>query len=339
MRTSLLSIILVSMMVFLSSCGNNNKKKIENNDNNLPKLDLSKVPQFNEDSAYYYVKKQTDFGPRVTNAPANVKCAKYLAAELKKYTDEVIVQEAKVRAYNGTVLNSRNIIGVFNPKATFRILLCSHWDSRPYADWDEDKTKHRTAIDGANDGASGVGVLMEVARHLKAKNPNIGIDIIFFDAEDYGPPQDDREDYSEDSWGLGTQYWAKNPHKEGYKANYGILLDMVAVPNATFKKEGFSMQYASDIVNKVWGLAAQLGYSSTFVDREANRITDDHYFINKIANIPTIDIIHLDDNTNTGFYKYWHTTKDNIENIDKNTLKVIGQTLLTLIYTENQNPA
>ncbi len=338
MRKSLLGVLIVSIALMLFSCGNNNKKKQEKVEDNKPQIDLSKVPQFNEDTAFYYVKKQVDFGPRVTNTPASAKCAKFLTAELKKFTDEVIVQEAKVRAYNGTVLNSRNIIAVFNPKATYRILLCSHWDSRPYADWDEDKANRRKAIDGANDGASGVGVLLEIARQMKAKAPGVGVDIMFFDAEDYGPPQDDRDDYSEESWGLGTQYWAKNPHKQGYKANYGILLDMVAVPDATFKKEGFSMKYASDIVNKVWNIGATLGYSSTFVDRDANAITDDHYFINKIANIPTIDIIHLDDNTNTGFYKYWHTTKDNLENIDKNSLKIVGQTLLTLIYTENVNP-
>jgi hypothetical protein len=334
MRTFLFIILVAFSFVLLFSCGNNNKKPIENNNINKRTLDLSKVPQFNEDSAFNYVKKQTDFGPRVSNSQANTKCAKYLVSELKRYSDDVILQEAKVRAYDGTVLNCKNIIAVFNPKSTFRILLCSHWDSRPYADWDEDKANHRKPIDGANDGASGVGVLMEIARQIKAKSPQVGIDIVFFDAEDYGPPQDDRKDYSEESWGLGAQYWSKNPHKAGYKANYGILLDMVGVPNATFKKEGFSMQYASDIVSKVWGIAAQLGYSNVFVDRESNPITDDHYFVNKYANLPTINIIHSDDNTSTGFYKYWHTTKDNIENVDKNSLKIVGQNLLTLIYTE-----
>jgi Zn-dependent M28 family amino/carboxypeptidase len=338
MRKFLISAFVVSIALILFSCGNNNKKKIETKDNDKPQLDLSKVPQFNEDTAFFYVKKQTDFGPRVTNSQASIKCADFMASELKKFADEVIVQKAKLRAYNGTILNSRNIIAVFNPKASYRILLCSHWDSRPYADWDEDKANHRKAIDGANDGASGVGVLFEIARQLKLKSPQLGVDIVLFDAEDYGPPQDDRGDYNEESWGLGSQYWAKNPHKQGYKANYGILLDMVGVPNPQFKKEGFSMQYASDIVNKVWGIAAQLGYSGVFIDRESNPITDDHYFVNKYSGIPTINIIHNDDNTNTGFYKHWHTMKDNIENVDKNSLKIVGQTLLTIIYTENVNP-
>ncbi|HNW88937.1 MAG TPA: M28 family peptidase [Bacteroidales bacterium] len=320
---------------FLISCNNSNKKTTgDNTDNKLSGPKVS-VPDFNEDSAFFYVKSQTDFGPRVTNSEAHGKCAAWLEQTLKKYTKDVFIQQARVRAYNGTSLNMKNIIASFNPDAPGRIMLCSHWDSRPYADWDEDESKHRTPIDGANDGASGVGVLMEIARIVSLNKINIGLDIIFFDAEDYGEPQWDKNVYNEDTWGLGSQYWSKNPHVPNYKPRYGILLDMVGVNNANFTKEGISMQYAADVVNIVWNAASRIGYGQFFSGEQTDPITDDHYYINKLSGIPTIDIIHRESQTKSGFYKYWHTTKDNIENVDKNSLKAVGQTLLTVIYEES----
>jgi len=325
----------VIISLILVSCNNSNKKPVADDKANKATGAKVTVPVFNEDSAYTFVKIQTDFGPRVTNTEAHGKCAVWLEQKMKSYTNNVTVQKAKVRAYNGTTLNMKNIIASFNPDAPGRIMLCSHWDSRPYADWDEDKSKNRTPIDGANDGASGVGVLMEIARIISTNKINIGLDIIFFDAEDYGEPQDDNKKYDEDNWGLGSQYWAKNPHVHGYTAHYGILLDMVGVENANFTKEGFSMEYAPDVMNKVWDAASRIGYSGNFSNTQTNPITDDHYYVNKIIGIPTIDIIHYDSQTSSGFYKYWHTTKDNLENVDKKSLKAVGQTLLTVIYEES----
>ncbi|HOY32326.1 MAG TPA: M28 family peptidase [Bacteroidales bacterium] len=331
-----LKLFFVFLMVcsIFSSCGNSKKKTADEKTIKTlgPKV---QVPVFNEDSAYLFVKTQTDFGPRVPNTEAHSRCAVWLEQILKSYTTEVMVQKGKVRAYNGSLLNMKNIIASFNVDAPGRIMLCSHWDSRPYADWDEDEAMRRTPIDGANDGASGVGVLIEVARILSLNKTNLGVDIIFFDAEDYGEPQDDNAEYKEDNWGLGSQFWAKNPHVPGYKAKYGILLDMVGVTNANFTKEGFSMEYAPDVVNKVWDAASRIGYGGHFSNEQTNPITDDHYYINKISGIPTIDIIHHDMQTNSGFYKYWHTTNDNLENVDKNSLKAVGQTILTVIYEES----
>ena len=326
--------ITVVCVVMFSSCGNSNKPDTNSKEQKNSGAKVS-VPAFNADSAFYFVKKQTDFGPRVTNTSAHEQCATWLENKLKSYSATVTIQKAKVRAYNGTLLNMKNIIASFNNEAPGRIMLCSHWDSRPYADWDEDKTKHRTPIDGANDGASGVGILLEIARIISTNKINIGLDIILFDAEDYGEPQDDNREYKEENWGLGSQYWAKNPHIPGYKARYGILLDMVGVENANFTKEGFSMEYAPDVVNKVWDAASRIGYSQNFSNEQTNPITDDHYYVNKLSGIPTIDIIHHDAQTSSGFYKYWHTTNDNIANVDKNALKAVGQTLLTVIYEES----
>jgi len=324
-----------ALCTLVFACNNPDKNKAENKNTGQSKGATVNVPSFNEDSAFLFVSRQTDFGPRVPNTAAHANCALWLEETLKKYTGNVVVQQAKVRAYNGVLLNMKNIIASFNPGTPGRVILCAHWDSRPYADWDEDESKHRTPIDGANDGASGVGVLLEVARIISTHKLNTGVDIILFDTEDYGEPQDDNNEYREDNWGLGSQYWSKNPHVPNYKANYGILLDMVGVENANFTKEGFSMQYAPDVVNKVWEAASRLGYGNYFSAEQTAPITDDHYYINKISGIPTIDIIHHDSQTRSGFYKFWHTTGDNIGNVNKNALKAVGQTLLTVLYEES----
>lgn len=293
------------------------------------------VPEFNADSAYLFVQRQVEFGPRVPNTPAHRECAAYLAGKLRQYTPNVVEQQGRVRAYDGTVLNFNNIIASFQPEAKTRILLCAHWDSRPYADHDPDPNFHRTPIDGANDGASGVGVLLEIARHLNFSPTRIGVDIIFFDAEDYGPPEDTQTQGGNEEWGLGSQYWSNNPHIPGYNARFGILLDMVGASDARFPMEGFSKYYAPDILRKVWDKAHQIGFGNYFLFTDGSFINDDHYYINHIRRIPTIDIIHLDPTSSNGtFFEYWHTMEDTLDKIEPYTLKVVGQTVLEVIYTE-----
>lgn len=290
------------------------------------------VPDFNADSAYMYVANQVAFGPRVPNTPAHKACGDYMAAELKRFGAKVYEQEMVLTAYDNTSLQARNVIGSFNPDSSKRILLFAHWDSRPYSDHDADPANHRKPLDGADDGASGVGALLEIARQIGQQDPGVGIDIIFFDAEDYGTPTF-VDDYKEDTWCLGTQFWAKNPHVPNYKAEYGILLDMVGAKNAAFFKEQTSMRYAARIVDLVWSTARNLGYGKYFINSAAGAITDDHEYVIKGRNIPCIDIINLDPESNTGFGAYWHTQKDNMDNIDRKTLKAVGQTVLEVIYT------
>ena len=324
-------IIILTVPVFLLfSCSQPVKQ--ETTAQGQPDGPRVEVPDFHADSALEFVRKQIAFGPRVPNTEAHAKCAAWLTSELKRFTPEVIVQKGQVYAYDKTKLNFSNIIAVFNPEAKGRILLCAHWDSRPYADHDPDPANRRKAVEGANDGASGVGVLMEIARQLSLKSPETGVDIVLFDVEDYGPHQETTAEHSNEQWGLGSQYWSKNPHKPGYSAKFGILLDMVGAANATFLMEGISMEYASDIVNKVWSTAVRIGYSSYFKFENGGYITDDHFFVNKIAGIPTIDIIHQDKNTSSGFYPYWHTAEDTFDKIDKFTLKAVGQTVLTVVF-------
>jgi hypothetical protein len=292
------------------------------------------IPAFNADSALYFVKVQTDFGARVPGSKAHEDCAKWLKDKLSTCTPNVIFQEYQTRVYNGDVFNGKNIIASFNPDSKARIMLCSHWDSRPFADHDPDPAKRNQPVMAANDGASGVGILLELAKVLKENPSKIGVDIVFFDMEDYGPPQD-RQDESNENWGLGSQYWSRNPHTPYYRARFVILLDMVGAKDAKFRKEGFSMHHAPDKVRKVWDIADGLGYQDYFLDETGGYINDDHYFINEILKIPAIDIIHLDPNSSNGsFYEYWHTTGDTFDKIDKQTLKVVGEVLTKVVFTE-----
>jgi len=284
------------------------------------------IPDFNPDTAYAFIEDQVNFGPRIPNTAAHDSCEKFLINKFQSFDIEVKSQKGEVTAYNGLKLKFTNIMARINPNATNRLMLCAHWDTRPFAD--QELLIKTNTLDGASDGASGVGVLLEMARQMSKTKPNIGVDIILFDVEDYGKSN------VPNSYCLGSQYWAKNPMQKNYYPKYGVLLDMVGVKNATFGMEGYSMQFAPHVVNKVWRIAAKAGFSQYFIYERTSATTDDHYYVNTIANIPCIDIIQYDPNTRSGFGDYWHTTKDNMDIIDKSTLKAVGQTLMELVYTE-----
>lgn len=289
------------------------------------------APVFNPESAYQFIAKQVNFGPRVPNSAAHKACGDFLIQQLRDFGAQVTVQDFEATAYDGKRLKLRNIIGAYNPEAPNRIVLAAHWDTRPFADKDESNPTKPS--DGANDGASGVGVLLEIARVLQTAkaNPGLGIDLILFDGEDYG-----NANGGEDTWCLGSQYWSKNKHVANYNANYGILLDMVGANGARFAREGYSMQHAPQVVENVWRTAGQLGYSNYFVSIDNGSITDDHVYMTR-GGVPTIDIIDYDPTSPDGtFGKYHHRHTDNMSIIDKNTLKAVGQTLVQVIY--NQNP-
>lgn len=315
----------------LGACGNRTTK------NNVSEQDtMALAPDFNADSAYAYTAVQCDFGPRVPNTEAHQRCGHYIAEKFRSFGAVVIDQYTDLKAFDGTVLKARNIIASYNPDAEMRILLCGHWDSRPWADNDPDSANWRRPVLAANDAASEVAVMLEIARAVSQNPLKIGLDLICFDAEDYGTPQF-MGGGDEASWCLGSQYWAQNPHKYGYKAMYGILMDMVGGRGSTFSKESFSLQYAAQVVDKVWDTAARLGYGNYFPKREGGYITDDHIPVNQIARIPCIDIVPYYTDGPSGFGPTWHTVNDNMEHIDKNVLKAVGQTVLQVVYNENQN--
>ena len=291
-------------------------------------------PDCNADSAYIYLQEQCDFGPRTMNSVAHDKCEKWIIQKFEQYGCKVTTQKATLNGYDGTPLRSTNIMASYNPKATTRIMFCAHWDCRPWADNDPDSTNWHKPIIAANDAASGVGVMIELARILKGSGLELGVDFICFDAEDYGTPQWFEGEDPGDTWALGAQYFANNL-PEGYAPRYGILLDMVGGVGAKFYREGMSMQYAPAIVKKVWNAARQVGYGSYFPKDDGGMITDDHIPVNQTANIPCIDVIpYYPDCAQSSFGPTWHTIADNMDNIDKNTLKAVGQTMVQVLFTE-----
>ncbi len=293
------------------------------------------VPRFERDSAFQFVAAQVAFGPRVPNTIAHARCQDWLVDKFKSYGLEVIGQPFTAKAFFGEELKGYNIMARYRPELSKRILLAAHWDSRFHADSPLSKERRNEPIPGADDGGSGVAVLLEIARELQAHPADIGVDLLLFDAEDQG--SDDDSNPQPESWCLGSQYWSRNIVPPGYRPKYGILLDMVGAANARFPKEGISMQYAPQVVNKVWKLAKDIGYGNYFVKTKSGPITDDHYFVNTIAKIPMIDIINKSAATSTGFGAHWHTHDDDLEVINPRTLKAVGQTLLEVIYREAAN--
>lgn len=317
----------------LVACGSDGKQENITQSTKDSQKTVVQPPQFNADSAYSYVEAQVAFGPRVPNTPAHQKAQRYLENFMRQHTEHVILQPLRLQAYDGTILNGNNIIAQFQPEKAKRVLLAAHWDSRPFADQETDAKHHHSPIDGANDGASGVAVLMELARIMNQKAPNVGVDIVFFDLEDYGVPE--FEDYSDnESWAMGSRYWANNPVPEAYTANFGILLDMVGGKNLEFRVEAYSKYYAPSIVKKVWFKAQDIGYGSVFSFEDGGVVMDDHIAVNEVMGIPMIDIIQYDASTTSSFFPHWHTLGDNIDNIEKSSLKIIGETVTHIIYNE-----
>ncbi|HTB31947.1 MAG TPA: M28 family peptidase [Bacteroidia bacterium] len=330
--------VLPLVFLFVGCPGNKNNGNVTNTDtaNTITEKPVL-VPVFNADSAYYYTKTQVDFGPRIPGTKAHKECLDFIVAELEKDSLHPTIQKTKARTFDGKYYEIDNILASSEPKNYARIMLCTHWDTRPWAD--QDSVDSDKPFDGASDGASGVGMLLELAHHLK--NASAGVDLVFFDLEDYGQQdgvngEDTKYPKQEDTWCLGSQYWAKNLPADYITPRYGILLDMVGGKNAVFPREGTSDSYAPQIVTKVWDIAAQLGYGNYFTPDKTPRTIDDHLYVNALARIPTIDIVAYDIRTHD--YPYFHHKhSDNMSVINKNTMKVVGTTLINVIYREKNN--
>lgn len=307
----------------------------------IPKVEVPPVkptgppvmaPAFNADSAFYFVKKQVDFGPRVPGTPAHKKCAAWLVQSFRRHGLTVIEQNFKAKTYFAT-LDAVNIIAQYKPELANRIIVAAHWDSRHVADKDTKNTEK--PILGADDGASGVGILLELARMLQANGINIGVDLICFDAEDLGKEsetsivQQVAPPNTEETWCLGSQYWAANLHRPGYRAQSGILLDMVGAKGAQFPYEMYSTMNAGAQQAHIWSVAKELGFEAMFPPRAGAGITDDHVFVMKGTAIPMVDIINM---SGDPFGSYHHTHADNMSIIDKTTLQAVGQVVATVIY-------
>ena len=310
---------------------------------NAPATNARKAPAFSADSAYALTARQVAFGPRVPSRPAHVACGNYLVATLKRYGLKVMEQPFEAKTFDGHTIQGRNIIAQFQPEAARRVAVFAHWDTRPFAD--QDKLRKNAPMDGASDGASAVATALEIARTLSqqpaAARPGVGVDIFLLDAEDWGYEQGTQSELKNEvgetsersSWCLGSQYWAAHLVPAGYRAEYGILLDMVGAKDGRFTREGTSRQNALAVVDKIWTTAAKIGYSDYFLYRDTDPITDDHVFTTR-AGVPTVDIYDHPPYGTEPFPAYHHTTADNLSIIDRKTMKAVGQTVLQVLYDE-----
>lgn len=316
--------------LLLSACGLRKQATVEN-------MTMSPVgPTFMADSAFLFCQKQCDFGPRSMNSEAHEQCGEWIASKFRAYGMTVTEQRASLKGYDGTSLKATNIIASYLPAQTDRILLCAHWDSRPWADNDPDEASWKKPVMAANDGASGVAVMLEIARLLAGDSLKLGVDFVCFDAEDWGIPQWSEAEDPGNTWALGSQHWAANcPKQQAKNYRFGILFDMVGGQGAQFYQEQVSLYYAHNVVDKVWRAAQVVGFGSFFPMNEGVGITDDHVPVNKTAKIPCIDIIpYYPDCQQSSFGPTWHTVNDDMDHIDKNTLQAVGQTVVQVLFSE-----
>lgn len=325
LQRGLFAALIVNASLLTLSCGSGKKTQPATADT----IAMKPAPTFCQDSAMHYVEAQCSFGPRTPGSAAHKACGDWIAGKFASFGLAVEEQKTTVQAWDGKTLPVRNIIASTSPEAANRILLCAHWDSRPWADNDPDEARRTQPVPAANDGASGVAVMLEIARiHGQMPMQDTGIDFICFDAEDYGSHD------IEDSWCLGSQYWAENKHRDDYTARYGILFDMVGGRGSRFAQEGYSLHYCRPVVAKLWQVARQLGYSSIFLPQAGGYVTDDHVPLNQTAGIPSLDIIPHFEGCSSSFGPTWHTVSDTPDNIDPAILKAVGQSVTQLVWND-----
>lgn len=286
------------------------------------KRESVRIPEFDGESAFAYLTRQTDFGPRAPGTAAHSQCLLFLTTEMQKFAEAVNKQEFSHKGHEGKNILMTNVISSFNLKATTRILLLAHWDSRPFCDEDPDPRNHDKPVLGANDGASGIAVLLEIARHLKQQPPAVGIDVLFTDGEDYGKRGDNN------NYLLGARYFAKNISPD-FKPAFGILIDMIGDAQLEIPKDQYSIRYAPEIVDLIWSKARELGVYQ-FSERLQGYVMDDHLPLNEIG-IKTVDLIDFayPDESN----RYWHTVEDTPDKCSPGSLEAVGKVLLDIIYT------
>jgi hypothetical protein len=315
----------LAIFLLYAGCTRDNTKPVtqQTHQPDSPSTTAMSIPTFDGAQAFTYLLAQTEFGPRNPGSAGYNACREYLITEMRKYTLNVSVQHFTHVGYNGETLHLANIIASFNPEAGNPVLLCAHWDTRPMADQDENKSRRNEPILGANDGASGVAVLLQLASMFKEHPPRVAVDLVLFDGEDYGHESDIK------NYLLGARYFASNKKPE-YLPRFGILLDMIGDKFLEIPKEQHSVRYAPDIVSLVWNTAHQLGYAQ-FVDEPGESVTDDHLPLNEVG-IKTIDLIDFNypDQTN----RFWHTHQDTPDKCSAESLEAVGTVLTHVVYAQ-----
>lgn len=330
-------ILVTGILAIIFSCKNDTAVEDPSKDGSATRAQI-KVPVFSRDTAYALVAKQVSFGPRIPGSDAHQATRQWLVQKLKSYGATVTEQTFMAKTVPLGEVRSANIIASINPTYARRVVLAAHWDTRYAADEDDERPTEK--FDGADDGGSGVGILLELARLIKENPISLGVDLILFDAEDQGTA-----DGNEDTWCLGSQYWSMHPHVKGYRAEYGILLDMAGAKGATFQKEDLTNVFVADkarrihgLYDKLWGQARGMNQTTLFVDLKGKPLIDDHYYVNLNTDIPMADIINKPVDSTKGFGKHWHTHDDNMSVIDPVTLGGVGQVVTAFVYNSSRAP-
>jgi hypothetical protein len=277
----------------------------------------SRAPDFDADSAFSLLARQVAFGPRVPGTAGHAAQLEWMTSYLRERADTVWIQRFSHEIPGGPTLSLTNLFAQFAPRIRDRVLLVAHWDTRPTADMESDPALQSQPIPGANDGASGTAVLLELADVLSRHSPPIGVDLLLVDGEDYAP----------NHMYLGATHFAANI-PPGYEPLYGVVVDMVADQQPRYLQEGYSRQYAPEVVDRVWRAAERLGYRAQFPPVHGLSITDDHVPLNR-AGIRTIDLIDFEYGPGNA---HWHTLTDDLENVAPDGLGVVGAVLLDLVW-------
>jgi hypothetical protein len=272
--------------------------------------------EFSGERAFGYLTEQVAFGPRIPGRPAHEKTGDWILAHLKSTADTVVVQAFTHVTRHGDTLHLRNFLARFRPQATERVLYLAHWDTRPHADQSANLGAQRMPVPGANDGASGVALLLGVADVLKGKPPAAGVDLLFDDGEDYGDFADTNDVL------IGSRYFAAH-QPPGYPPLFAVLFDMIADKNLDIYYEGNSEISAPEVVDRVWRTAHDLGYGQYFLPGVKHTLIDDHVPLQH-AGIHAIDVVDFD-------YPYWHTTEDTVDKVSAASLQIVGDVAVALV--------
>ena len=282
------------------------------------------IPHFDENVAFAQILAYEKFGPKVPGTEAHVKGGDWIVAELKKTSVKILEQKSTAETFDHHTIPIRNIIAQLNPEAKERYFFSAHWDNRPFSDEDPDPKFKNTPVPGVNDGGSGVVVLLGMAKALSGLNLPFGVDFVFFDAEDWGTPR------NEESYCLGTQYWAKNPIPENYQAKFGVNFDMVGRIGSIFPVESYSAEKAPGVLSKIHAAAKKLGYEELFPNNQIGAVVDDHIYVMQGRGFPVADLIAM---TGRGrFPPEWHTHLDTSEFISRDVMKAVGQTMIQMLW-------
>lgn len=276
------------------------------------------VPDFDAAAAFELLRQQVAFGPRVPGTEGHAAQLEWMTGYLRERADTLVAQPFTHVTAAGDTLRLTNLLARFRPDSRERVLLLAHWDTRSVADHDPDPGRRDQPIPGANDGASGTAVLLQLADMFAHRPPPLGVDLLLVDGEDYAPGE----------MLLGAKHFAAN-QLDGYPPLYAVLVDMVADDDPVYPVDPVSWQYAPEVVQRVWSVARRIGYGDTFVERPGPAITDDHVPLNE-AGIRTIDIIDFDYGPGNA---HWHTHQDDLDAVSARGLEAVGTVVAALVYS------